>query len=92
MDPEGKALTRIDLSTRVERPSDLAVDLLGNLYLLDDREGSLHVLDATGMPLFRVTLSSEGELGFERPESLGVDGSGGVAIYDSRKRRVSWLR
>lgn len=92
VDETGKTLTRIDLSTRVERPQDLAVDVLGNLYLLDEREKSLHVLDAMGTPLFQVALSEEGELGFERPEAIAVDGSGGVAVYDARKRRISWLR
>lgn len=92
LDAAGALAKRIDLAGAATAISDAAVDRLGHLYLLDGREGRVVVITADGAPIARLALPREGEPAIERPELLAVDGGGRIAVYDGRRKRLTWLR
>lgn len=91
VDAGGTLARRVELATLATDPVDIALDRLDHLYVLDGREARIAVVGADGTAIARVALP-RGELGIERPDALAVDGAGRVAVHDSRRKRITWLR
>lgn len=89
---DGALLTSVKLSGIAADPVALARDPLGFLYLLDADAPGLLILAHDGKVLLRQPLPKEGEQAFGKPTQLAVDPHGAVAVFDSRKRRLVWMR
>ncbi len=89
--PNGLPRKTIRLDSLVREPYDFDRDSLGHLYVLDRRELRVLVLSEEGQVLQRIALSGP-DRGIEKPEAIAVDGSGAVAVFDARDKRISWFR
>ena len=67
------------------RPAALAIDPLGNFYLLDRAEKRIEIYDREGRLVVVVGPTLPGGLDLARPEDLAVDHSGRLFIADSRR-------
>jgi TolA-binding protein len=76
----------------LEEPVDVAVDALGDVYVLDGRLRMVLVLDPEGKRLTRIAppAGSPGEL--VEPAAVAVGPQGEVYVYDERKRTVLRFR
>ena len=92
IDARGAPAGRIALGGSAGKPIDLDRDVRGDLYVLDAGAGRILVLDRDGKPRAGVALPREGERGIARPERIAVDEAGRIAVYDARRRRLTWLR
>ncbi len=92
IDARGAPAGRIALGGSAGKPVDLDRDVRGDLYVLDAGAARVVVLDREGRLRASVSLPREGERGIARPERIAVDEAGRIAVYDARRRRVTWLR
>ena len=81
--PDGSDETRIPLP-HLRRPAALAVDPLGNLYVLDRTARRIVVLDRKGKMIDSVGPTLPGGLELGRPQDIAVDHAGRLFIVDSR--------
>ncbi len=81
--PGGSDETRIPLP-HLRRPTALAVDPLGNLYVLDRAARRVEVLDREGRILDSVGPTLPGGLKLDRPQDIAVDHAGRLFIVDSQ--------
>jgi streptogramin lyase len=74
---QGRESGRIDLTpSGVVEPAALAVDGLGDLYLLDGRTGDVMVLDPKGAPITAVHLPKEAAGRVGEVAAVAVDAQG----------------
>lgn len=90
--PDGKLLSSVALATVAPKPVDLALDQLGNVYILDEKAVAVVAFTPTGEKLMTLSLPKDGDNGFSRPEALAVDRSGAVAVYEPRRGKIQWFR
>jgi TolA-binding protein len=83
--PAGKAVT-------FEAPIGLAVDNLGNLYVLDERRKAVTVLSPDGSELSTISAPVGSAAALEGPGSLAVGPRGEVYVYDKRKKTILLFR
>ena len=88
---DGLPRSTIRLEELVREPVDLERDRLGHLYVLDRRALAVLVLGEDGRLVHRIELARP-DGGVTRPEAIAVDGSGAVAVYDGREKRIFWFR
>jgi TolA-binding protein/sugar lactone lactonase YvrE len=68
--------------------ADLAVDLLGNIYVLDARRGAVVVLAPDGRELSVISPPAGSPQALEDPGCVAVGPAGEVYVYDKRKRTI----
>jgi cysteine-rich repeat protein len=90
---DGQPATSVGLA----RPSDIAVDLLGRVLLVEpsahrvrrvERDGTLSTLAGTGAPGFSGDGGPASEAALSSPFAVAVDPFGGVLIADSGNKRI----
>lgn len=89
LDPSGQALWRkpqitegLVKNTEISTVRRLAVDGLGNIYLLDDAQNQVYQFDAQGKFVDRFGSKGDGPGLLDHPEDLTVDGQGRIYILD----------
>jgi tetratricopeptide (TPR) repeat protein len=92
LDDRGKRVSRIDHDRRFggavvqgswRRPAALAVDALGQIYVLDRGEKTVSIYSEDGKRLASLGPALPGGITLGSPEDLSVDGSGRLFIADS---------
>lgn len=84
---EEKSVGRIRLSgppAAITDPVALAVDDLGDLYVVDAGSGRIVVLEPGGQKVLAVLRGEKGKGGLSAPERVEVDHQGRVYVYDRR--------
>ena len=66
----------------------LAIDLSGNIYLVDRNNDRVHKFDSTGRFLTKWGRSGAGNGRFSRPNDVTVDASGNIYVTDQYNHRV----
>jgi tetratricopeptide (TPR) repeat protein len=66
------------------RPIALEVDALGNLYVLDQQQSSIRVIDPAQRTLATIGPILPGGVELRSPEDFAIDGAGRIYIADSR--------
>lgn len=88
LDARGRETARISGATAgVASMSDLAVDEIGDLYVLDDRTRSVLVFDRNARPVTVIGLDGLG-LGGVTLTAIAVDGAGRIYFADRRTPRL----
>jgi len=89
LDPNGQVLWRkpqitegLVKNTQISSVRRLAVDGLGNSYLLDDAQNQVYQFDAAGNFVDRFGTKGDGPGLLDNPEDLVVDGRGRIYILD----------
>lgn len=90
--PNGARLRTVSLAGLATRVVDVARDQLGTLYLLDSKSASVVLISPEGRALQTITLPQQGDAAFTRPTALAVDRDGSIAVYDSKRGKIAWLR
>lgn len=72
----------------LDSPVDLAIDVLGNLYVLDGDRGVIHAFDSAGN--FRTTLQlpAKGPSAVRKPASLAIDDAGRLYVFDRDLQQI----
>ncbi|MCI0657773.1 MAG: tetratricopeptide repeat protein [Acidobacteria bacterium] len=88
---DGKLLSRLRLDeppASIALPVDLAVDDLGDLYIVDDAASRVVVLDPTGKRVLSTLTSGKTKGGLADPQRVGVDRQGRIYVYDRKADAV----
>jgi hypothetical protein len=106
LDPDGQVLWRkpqitagLVKNTEISSVRRLAVDGLGNIYLLDDSQNQVYRYDADGNFVDRFGSKGDGPGLLDSPADLTVDGQGrvyildqdGIEIFDNNGRPVKLI-
>lgn len=106
MNPDGQVLWRkpqitegLVKKTEISTVRRLAVDGLGNIYLLDDAQNQVYRFDAQGNFVDRFGSKGDGPGLLDNPEDLTVDGQGriyildqdGIEIFDNNGRHLKLI-
>lgn len=89
-DAEGRTLARIPARGTgylMQRPTDLAFDAFGHLYVLD-RESGVTVFDRGQTLLTAYTPAEKAPGAFRRATAMAVDAFGRLFIFDERAQRI----
>ncbi|MFQ5670967.1 MAG: tetratricopeptide repeat protein [Acidobacteriota bacterium] len=70
------------------RPDTMAIDFLGNLFVMDRADRSLVVFGPEGKELAHLSSGRDATDPFPRPDALAVNRRGEILIYDERRRGV----
>lgn len=90
---EAEAVRTIDLGALgLQEPSALAVDGLGDLYLLDEKSGTVSVADPEGRRLNEIRPGRELQSRIGEPVSLAVDSAGQVYLAGRKDGRIVRFR
>jgi len=88
---DGKLLSRFKLDeppVSISLPLDLAVDDLGDLYLVDGAAARVVVLDPTGKRVLSTLVGDKTKGGLSDPQRVEVDRQGRIYIYDRKADAV----
>jgi streptogramin lyase len=92
LDAQGRLLQSVTLATLSLRVSDLAVDSLGVVYMLDTRARALVSFSEDGKVQDRWTFPDQGPRAIAEPEAVSVDPSGAIAVFDGKRGKLVWVR
>jgi DNA-binding beta-propeller fold protein YncE len=67
---------------------DVRVDSSGRIHVLDAVDGSVHLFDRSGRPLFKFGTKGLGQGQFRFPVSLAVDQKGLIYVADQHRQEV----
>jgi TolA-binding protein len=84
---DGKLLSRLRLDeppASIALPLDLAVDDLGDLYVVDGAAARVVVLDSTGKRVLSTLVSDKTKGGLSDPQRVEVDRQGRIYVYDRK--------
>ena len=85
----GVETARIDLSgLALKEPIALAVDALGDLFLLDRQDGGVTIVDPTGRRITTIRPSDDARSRLGRPAALAVDALGRVYLVGRKSGAV----
>ena len=70
------------------RPGAIAVDALGNVYLLDQKSRSIEVLGPHGTKLDRLGPTLPGGVELKAPRDIAIDGEGRLYIADVKLAQI----
>lgn len=73
-------------------PADLAVDVLGHVYVLDRARSSVFVFGAKNALVATLTVPDKAPGALSRAEALAVDAAGRLYVFDGRSRRIQVFR
>jgi len=86
---EAEAVRTIDLGTLgIENPAALAVDGLGDLYILDEKGGTVSIADPDGHRLNEIRPGRDLQSRIGDPVAVAVDASGRVYLAGGRDGRI----
>jgi len=88
---DGKLLYRLRLSeppASIALPLDLAVDDLGDLYVVDGAATRVVVLDPSGKRVLATLVGDKTKGGLSDPQRVDVDRQGRIYVYDRRADAV----
>ncbi|MFQ5767743.1 MAG: hypothetical protein ACE5ID_07145, partial [Acidobacteriota bacterium] len=80
-----KRVISLSLAASLRRPSHLAVDFMGHLFVMDRSSRTIGVFDPSGRVLASVSSGKTAADPFPRPEAMTVDQRGEIIIYDGRR-------
>lgn len=72
-------------------PTDVAVDLQGNLWVTDKSNNRIQKFDPSGKFIAKYGSLGSGDGQFNRPSSVAIDSAGNVLIADSNNHRIQKL-
>ena len=72
-------------------PTDVAIDLQGNLWVTDKSNNRVQKFDPNGKFLAKYGTSGSGNGQFNRPSSVAIDAAGNVLVADSNNHRIQKL-
>jgi len=84
---DNKAISRLRLDeppASILAPLDLAVDDLGDLYVVDDAASRIVVLDPTGKHVLATILPDKAKGGLAAPQRIEVDRQGRIYVFDRK--------
>jgi streptogramin lyase len=84
---DGKSVAKMKLDeppASIALPLDLAVDELGDLYVVDGSAGRVVVLDPSGKRILATLLADKSKGGLADPQRVEVDRQGRIYIYDRK--------
>ncbi len=73
------------------RPSSVAVDAFGRIYVLDSQEGRIQKYDKDGKYLATIGRKGQGPGEFQVPTGLVLDTDGSLIVTDLRSQKKVWL-
>jgi DNA-binding beta-propeller fold protein YncE len=88
---DGKLLSRLRLDeppASITLPLDMAVDDLGDLYIVDGASSRVVVLDPTGKRVLAMLVGDKTKGGLSDPQRVDVDRQGRIYVYDRRADAV----
>jgi TolA-binding protein len=88
---DGKLLSRLRLDeppASIALPLDMALDDLGDLYIVDGAAARVVVLEPTGKRVLSTLLSDKTKGGLSDPQRVQVDRQGRIYIYDRKADAV----
>lgn len=88
LDFDGRLLGEIVSPGGFERPTGLAIDNFGNLYVADTKKGVVYKFDSTGSLIKSITSGVSPDGKFNLPVNLSTDQSGNLFVVDSMNFRV----
>lgn len=72
--------------------TDIALDSLGNIYVLDGKDCQIKKFNSSGHYLQSIGKKGQGPGEFERPGRIGLDTQGNIYVADGGGRRMSnWM-
>ncbi len=89
--PEGRALVKIVTKKGqidFKKAVDIALDPAGYLYILDEEGAQIAIFDAAYKYLTTLTAQSLGGGAIEKPQTMDVDASGDLYVYDDKSKAV----
>jgi len=89
--PEGRAIAKIVTKKgqlNLKKAVDIALDPAGYLYILDEDSAQIAVFDAAYQHLTTLTAESLGAGVIEKPQTMDVDASGDLYVYDDKSKAV----
>jgi hypothetical protein len=90
--PEGTRRTlRLD-GNELRRAGHMALDFLGNIYIMDTASRVIEMRDPQGVLLARLTSGKADDDPFPRPEAMTVNGRGEILVYDQRRAGIVVFR
>lgn len=92
---ENKAISRLRLDeppASIMAPLDLAVDELGDLYVVDDAASRIVVLDPSGKHVLATILPEKTKGGLSDPQRIEVDRQGRIYVYDRKANAILRFR
>lgn len=84
---DGKAITRLRLDeppASISIPLSLAVDELGDFYVVDGASGRVVVLGPTGKHVLASLIADKSKGGLSDPQRVEVDRRGRIYVYDKK--------
>ena len=78
--------------SEVRRAGHMALDFLGNIYLMDTGARVIEMRDPQGALLARLTSGKADEDPFPRPEAMAVNERGEILVYDQRRAGIVVIR
>jgi TolA-binding protein len=78
--------------SEVRRAGHMALDFLGNIYLMDTGARVIEMRDPEGALLARLTSGKADEDPFPRPEAMAVNERGEILVYDQRRAGIVVIR
>lgn len=88
---DGKLLSRLRLDeppASITLPLDMAVDDLGDLYIVDGASSRVVVLDPTGKRVLAMLVGDKTKGGLSDPQRVDVDRQGRIYVYDRKADAV----
>jgi TolA-binding protein len=91
--PDGETRrVSLALEDTLRRPDRLAVDFLGNLFVMDTSGRTIGVFEPGGRVLATIASGKDEGEPFPRPAAMTVNGRGEILVYDERRSGIVVVR
>jgi len=90
LDDAGEEIETINLEERfgIAKATKLAIDWVGNKFILDRRNKAIYILNASNELLHRFFLSKDGNVLVKNPEDFCIDEADNLYVLDGRNNTV----